>query len=281
MDALLLSNPFAKQLTVSMMERASLSGAVSHALMLNHRAHGNLERVASELFYDGKMRSGIPTDKRSPPTQAHVHEYMNRVVGKECAEPRALVHLAYAQEAMEGRSFYNAKHQAWILARVIELLGDDKFRRVDEPCKPGSIMIIAPYQAAISQYRSLVSSRLSQSVQERVDIRTVDTAQGHQVSKPLSPIPGTSSQADMHEADVVFLDMVRTSAPGFMDDAHRLCVAITRARQAEFIVMNPRMLRRSNAEGMLWDTDYLMPMWRQVFDKGQYVKIEKEEASVW
>ena len=115
-------------------------------------------------------------------------------------------------------------------------------------------MIIAPYQAAITQYKMLVGKGLDQSVQPRVDIRTVDTAQGHQ-------------------ADVVFLDMVRTRTPGFMDDAHRLCVAITRARQAEFIVMNPRMLRRM-VDGRLRDTFYLMKMWRDIFDRGQYVKVE-------
>lgn len=82
----------------------------------------------------------------------------------------------------------------------------------------------------------------------------VDTAQGHQ-------------------SDVVFLDMVRTRGPGFMDDARRLCVAITRARQAELIVMNPWMLRR-RVDGRLRDIEYLMLMWRDVYDWGQYVRIQ-------
>ena len=144
-------------------------------------------------------------------------------------------------------------------------------------------MIIAPYQAAITQYKALVSRGFSQSVQPRVDIRTVDTAQGHQVG--CAHFKLSSKILTLAQADVVFLDMVRTRTPGFMDDAHRLCVAITRARQAEFIVMNPRMLWRRDDKGKLRKTDYLMPMWRQVFDKGQYVKIEEEEvgvdASVW
>lgn len=145
------------------------------------------------------------------------------------------------------------------MARIKELLADDKFRLVDDTDKPGNIMIIAAYQAAISHYKVLVRD-LDQSVQARVDIRTVDTAQGHQ-------------------SDVVFLDMVRTRGPGFMDDAHRLCVAITRARQAEFIIMNPRMLRR-RVERRLRDTEYLMPMWRDVYDRGQYVRVEEEPAAV-
>ncbi|SPO00167.1 uncharacterized protein DNG_03017 [Cephalotrichum gorgonifer] len=252
-DEVLLSNPFCQQLTVSMMERADRAGALRHALQINHRCYGNLERLASKLFYGSKMRSGIPLDKRLPPTLTHiVHAYLERMTGRDCAEPRVLVHIVGAQEAVDARSYSNEKHQAWVMARVKELVADEKFRRVDSVEEPGTIMIIAPYRAAIAHYKLLVR-HLDQSVQSRVDIRTVDTAQGHQ-------------------ADVVFLDLVRTRSPGFMDDAHRLCVAITRARQAEFIVMNPRMLRRK-VDGRLRDTSFLMKMWRDVFDRGQYVKI--------
>lgn len=250
----LLPNPFGKQLTVSMMERADRVGALAHRLTMNHRCYGNLERLASKLFYGGIMQSGIPMDKRYPSTQVHLHGYMDHLAGRHCFEPRVLVHIPGAQEATAGRSYFNMQHQAWVMARVKELLADENFRRVDSTDEPGTIMLISPYQGAITHYKALVTSDLDKSVQERVDIRTVDTAQGHQ-------------------ADVVFLDMVRTRGPGFMDDAHRLCVAITRARQAEFIVMNPRMLRRK-VDGRLQDTVYLMKMWRDIFDRGQYVKVE-------
>lgn len=258
-DSSLLANPYGKQMAVSMMERADRVGALKHNLFINHRCYGNLERLASKLFYGGNMRSGIPLEKRHPKSLAHLHKYIDRLVGHHCFEPRVLVHIIGAQEGMEARSYFNTQHQEWVMARIKELLADDKFRRVDDTDKPGNIMIIAAYQAAISHYKVLVRD-LDQSVQARVDIRTVDTAQGHQ-------------------SDVVFLDMVRTRGPGFMDDAHRLCVAITRARQAEFIIMNPRMLRR-RVERRLRDTEYLMPMWRDVYDRGQYVRVEEEPAAV-
>lgn len=258
-DSNLLLNPYGKQMTVSMMERADRAGALKHNLLINHRSYGNLERLASKLFYGGNMRAGTPLEKRHPETLVHLHEYMDRLVGHHCFEPRVLVHMLGAQEDMQARSYFNARHQEWVMARIKELLADEKFRRVENTDELGTIMIIAPYQAAISHYKMLVRN-LDQSVQARVDIRTVDTAQGHQ-------------------SDVVFLDMVRTRGPGFMDDAHRLCVAITRARQAELIVMNPRMLRR-RVDGRLRDTEYLMPMWRDVYDRGQYVRIDEEPAAV-
>lgn len=40
------------------MERAAANSAIAHQLLVHHRAYGGLERLASNLFYDGKMRSG-------------------------------------------------------------------------------------------------------------------------------------------------------------------------------------------------------------------------------
>lgn len=47
------------------------------------------------------------------------------------------------------------------------------------------------------------------------------------------------------EADVVFLDMVKQQASMFSDDKKRICVAITRARQAEAIMMCKEMAQPS------------------------------------
>ncbi|KNA99016.1 hypothetical protein FOXG_03152 [Fusarium oxysporum f. sp. lycopersici 4287] len=77
--------------------------------------------------------------------------------------------------------------------------------------------------------------------QERTEVLTVDKAQGNQ-------------------ADVVFLDMVRTTKPGFMDEAQRLNVAITRARQAEIVLMHPAMTFRLR-QGKRVPTDYTSKVW--------------------
>lgn len=42
------------------------------------------------------------------------------------------------------------------------------------------------------------------------------------------------------EADFVYLDMMRSEAPGFTDDPHRLNIAVTRARQTEIIMTHPK-----------------------------------------
>lgn len=74
------------------------------------------------------------------------------------------------------------------------------------------------YKRAIRDLPETWQARLN--VEARCEARTIDTCQGG-------------------EADIVFLDMVRSDATDFTDDPNRLNVAITRARQGEIIMMHP------------------------------------------
>lgn len=68
-------------------------------------------------------------------------------------------------------------------------------------------------------------------------------------------------KAQGNQADVVFLDMVRTAGAGFMDDPFRLNVAITRARQAEIIVMHHRMTVKHVPGGFAFKARFLSQVW--------------------
>ncbi|PKS09190.1 hypothetical protein jhhlp_003804 [Lomentospora prolificans] len=244
----MLQNPFAKQLTISTMERAERVGAPVKNLLINHRAYGALEKLASQLFYDGRMRSGIPFGRQFPSTVLRLQGYLENLARRKLAsESRLVVDLIGSSEDRKMSSFYNEVHETWALKRVKELLRDMKFRRVDKTNEPGSIMIIAPYRAAVANYRSLIRD-LGDQAKGRVEVRTIDTAQGH-------------------EADLVILDLVRTSKSGFLDDPHRLNVAITRARQAEIILMCPEITRRQ-VGGKVEDTNYLLKMWKECDKRG-------------
>ena len=246
-------NPYARQLLVSTMERAEAVGARMSSLYYNHRGYGNLERLGSELFYNREMVSGIPPGLRYPPSVRHLQNYLRRFnQGRPCTEPRLVVHLQKSSQAEQLNSFFNPEHEKWIMGRVMELLRDPAFLQVDRLESPGRIMIVAPYSAATSNYRSLVRD-LPRDARDRVDVRTIDAAQGHQ-------------------ADVVMLDLVRTKGPGFLDDAHRLCVAVTRSRQAEIILMHPGMMTR-RVEGEMAPTQHLGRIWRDAFGRGQVTRI--------
>ncbi|KAK0741984.1 P-loop containing nucleoside triphosphate hydrolase protein [Apiosordaria backusii] len=213
-------NPYAKQMQVSMMERAARAGAIRHELLMNHRAYGGLHRLASDLWYDGKMVSG--TDKVASRPLIHVRNYISRLNGgKPCDVPRLIVHLRRSLgEKAEGTSCWNPSHTNWVMARIKELLADPHFRK-PEKMEPGTILIISPYKAAFNQYKKELK-KLPQWAKKRVEARTVDVSQGH-------------------EADFVFLDLSKERSTDFLDDPNRLCVALTRARLGEIIMMDPLM----------------------------------------
>lgn len=217
------------QLRVSLMERAAKSGAVTHQLLINHRAYGNLHLMPSRLFYQGEMESAIAKDDRFPPTVRHLRSVLSawrledensssRAVQKESS--RLLVNFEDLQHEHIGRSSWNARHQAWVCKRTRQLLKDPEFQQVGSS-EPGTIMILSPYKESMNQYQAKISE-LSLAHQQRVDVRTATTAQGH-------------------EADVIFVDMVQDVATLYTDDPTLLCVAVTRARQAEIILMRKGM----------------------------------------
>ncbi|KAF4991589.1 hypothetical protein FGRMN_7708 [Fusarium graminum] len=101
---------------------------------------------------------------------------------------------------------YSILNHRWVIAQAATLLQDRAFKT---------------FQCANTLTR-LSSGQLNGRAGRR-EVLTVDKAQGNQ-------------------ADVVFLDLVRINKPGFIDEPQRLNVAITRARQAEIILMYPGMI---------------------------------------
>lgn len=210
-----------------MMERADRMGAIRHSLLINHRAHGRLQELASGMFYDNMMISGHEEEEELfPPSVRHLQRYLERFLppGQKCGEPRLVVYDGTRNEVKAGTSWYNLSHIAWVMERVQELLADSMFKQVGKN-ERGTILIISPYKESYMRYKRAIkdlpaASQARLNVEARVEARTIDTVQGG-------------------EADFVFLDMVRAIATDFTDDPNRLNVALTRARQAEIILMHP------------------------------------------
>ncbi|KFH43301.1 putative ATP-dependent helicase-like protein [Hapsidospora chrysogenum ATCC 11550] len=236
-------NPFADQLRMSTMARAAVVGALDSHLLVNKRAYGNLHRLPSVMFYQGQMRSEHKTPEAMyPPSTTYLRDYL-RCLGRcknTLNENRVVVELESSAEQMHRTSYWNPGHHQWVLEQAERLLKDEYFRSVTHAGAPGSIMIESPYRTAVRQYETHVR-QLPEEWQNRVEAVTVDKAQGKQ-------------------ADVVILDMVRTSKVGFMDKPQRLNVAITRARQAEIIVMHHAMTVRT-FRGQVVKTRYTSQLW--------------------
>ncbi|OHF03461.1 nonsense-mediated mRNA decay protein 1 [Colletotrichum orchidophilum] len=227
-------NVYAKQLMISTMERADLAGALKSKLLISHRMYGDLQVLASELFYDGQLTSGIPEAERFSDPVRHMQRWLGQFTrGQECVVPRILLNLRYSREMRDRSSFYNPVHENFIKQRCYELLRNTEFRQVSKPDQPGRILIITPYKAALVRYKQFIKV-LPPHFRGRLDIelrfnaleaRTVDSAQGH-------------------EADFVFVDTVRTRCAGFLDDPKRLCVMLSRARLGEMILMHEGMTKK-------------------------------------
>ncbi|KAK7402852.1 hypothetical protein QQX98_011382 [Neonectria punicea] len=234
-------NPYAEQLKVSLMARAEMVGAISSKLLVNKRAHGNLHNLPSKMFYQGEMVSGYEAADRYPKSVAHLKTYLQQLGSvPDMRENRAIVRLNDSEEKMQRSSFWNPAHHKWVIDQVQNLLRDPEFRSITDMNVPGNVMIQTPYSSAVRQYLAEVK-QWPQEWQDRIEVMTVDKAQGNQ-------------------ADVVFLDMVRTTKAGFMNEPQRLNVAITRARQAEIILMHYQMTWRTS-RGRRVRAEYTSQVW--------------------
>ncbi|EWY88424.1 hypothetical protein FOQG_01694 [Fusarium oxysporum f. sp. raphani 54005] len=234
-------NPYSEQLRLSLMARANRLGAINSSLLINKRAHGNLHKLPSDLFYGGKMSSDYPSSMQFPETVSYLRRHLEAFgSGRRLNANRAIIALSASKEESHCHSFWNPVNHRWVLAEVKKLLQDPSFRTITDSQQPGRVMIQTPYSVSMRQYAHVVKGWPIEW-QERTEVLTVDKAQGNQ-------------------ADVVFLDMVRTTKPGFMDEAQRLNVAITRARQAEIVLMHPAMTFRLR-QGKRVPTDYTSKVW--------------------
>ncbi|KAJ3520073.1 hypothetical protein NM208_g13870 [Fusarium decemcellulare] len=246
-------NPHAEQLRLSLMARADMAGAINSRLLVNKRAHGNLHRLPSHLFYKDEMTSGYRGIAKYPASVRYLKGYLERLgQAQNMDENRIVIALNQSREQTQRRSFWNPAHHNWIIEQVQKLLQDPEFRSVTDASVPGTIMIQTPYRTAVHQYL-VETKQWPTDWQDRVAVVTVDKAQGNQ-------------------ADVVFLDMVRTTKAGFMNEPQRLNVAITRARQAEIILMHSHMNFRSS-RGRLVRAEYTSKIWDDAVKNGRLFRI--------
>ena len=240
-------NIYREQMQVSMMERAAAANAIQCELLMNHRSFGGLHELASTMWYGGRMVSG---NTQNPASLQQVRRYLARFMdGRPCTVPRLLVHIKNCgPEARDGTSSWNPSHTAWVMARVRELLHDAEFAA-------RTILIISPYKKAFIEYKNEVK-KLPSWAQKRVEARTVDVVQGH-------------------EADFVFLDLVKEKSTRFLDNPNRLCVALTRARLGEFVVVHPKM---TESQTFNRNSQNLRPIYNLCREAGQVVFVDQETA---
>ena len=240
-----LSKPAAREgFSVSMMERVmNLCGEqTSRLLDTQYRMHDQIMRFSSDTFYEGQLKSDESVSQHLLGDLEHVHS------GQSDAEQLILDPVTFVDTAgadwdeelePDGMSRRNPREAEFILKKADRL--------IQLGVRPKEIAIIAPYAA---QVRLLRSSCLH----KQIEIDTVDGFQGR-------------------EKEAVLITCVRSNREGeigFLGDARRMNVALTRARRKLFVVGNSatlvtdpffdRMLKyfeSINAYGSIWnDPDY-------------------------
>lgn len=245
------------QLQVSVMERAYKSDPDMPGLLINHRASGNLQELASMLFYDSKMIPyKSPSELCAIPREAMYlcEKYLMPMKDHQGSEvSRLLVVLKGGSPTQVQKSWHNAGHQAWVMKLVGKLVSDVRFLQINSR-ERGTILIMSPYAAARTEYGKAIRDLKKENKGSlrgcTVEARTVDTAQGH-------------------EADVCIVDLVHEKCTPHIEDPNRTCVQLTRARQSELIIMSEKMMR--DVEARPWRVPTMAKIIKYFKEKGQFV----------
>lgn len=269
-----LWNPCAEQLRTGMLERCLNVTPDMPRLSLNHQAYGNLHNLSSDLFWSGQIQSALPSSDRFPPSTMHLLEYCRNLASNpSLSVPRLLVHVKGPKSMnMQLKSKFNRNHTNWVVQRVIrDLVQDRHFRSTDDK-EPGRIIVVTPYKAQFTNYRKEINSLMQELDREHrhtggrgerlhrqvlVEVRTADTVQGH-------------------SADVVVYDLVTAQITSHVADGNRMCVALTRAKQAEIIVMERSMLwQEGTASGRReLGGNYVDLLWEHCKSNGQVITVD-------
>ncbi len=201
-----LSKQAAKDgLAVSLLERlvGVYGDRVTRRLNVQYRMHDQIMNFSSEQFYDGTLQSHGSVSGHVLTDLNYVDEQLVTI------EPVTFIDSAGAgwDEEIEpdGLSKRNIQEAELVLRKITELQ--------DAGLRGRDIAVIAPYAAQVRWLRQ-------NSPDERVEIDTVDGFQGR-------------------EKEAVIISLVRSNPEGeigFLADARRMNVALTRARRKLIVI---------------------------------------------
>ncbi|KAL0937614.1 uncharacterized protein CTRU02_207345 [Colletotrichum truncatum] len=235
-DSKRTDNPFIRQMSVSLLERAVLAGVELGWLDVTHRLRGNLRQVSSKINYGNRMKTISRTDWNWSPSTVAFSEEMKRLVGESLVidDPsRVVLQFPFAQATLAGSSSMNITHVRWVVSQVKKMLKNPQLQNVDST-KMANFLILPLYKAQVDLYRkTLLDERIQGSISgedyRRIEVRTLDSSQGE-------------------ERDLVIVDYVQTHKAGFCVDPNRNCLATTRAQQCEILIINAGMINSPRLE---------------------------------
>jgi len=178
-------------------------------LMLNtqYRMHPAISDFPNSQFYRGRLVNGVDESERPAP---------NGMLWPDWDAPIAFLPVNGGEIlSPDGASKENPVEASWVVKILLGLLETGEL-------SAGDIGIITPYSGQVRAIRDSMPESL-----EGIEVRTVDGYQGR-------------------EKEVIIFSCVRSNnngVLGFLSDARRLNVALTRAKRGLIVVGNPDTLR--------------------------------------
>lgn len=188
---------------VSLMQRLveHYGDDITRLLTVQYRMHEQIMEFSSETFYDGSLTAH----------ESVRHHRLSDLPGITTADDSPVIFIDTAGSGWmeelepEGLSKFNPGEGRLVLDQVTEL--------VDAGLRPADIAVIAPYAAQVRWLRQ-------HSAYDRLEVDTVDGFQGR-------------------EKEAVVMCTVRSNNKGelgFLSDARRMNVALTRARRKLIVI---------------------------------------------
>eukprot|EP00762_Andalucia_godoyi_P002687 ANDGO_03276.mRNA.1 Regulator of nonsense transcripts 1 homolog len=212
-------------LSRSLFERLVILGYRPIRLQVQYRMHPCLSEFPSTYFYEGTLQNGVTATERSRVlTVSNGSSSSSGFPWPDIENPMFVHHVPQGVEELSasGTSYLNRTEAALVERLVTRLL--------ESGVTPDRIGVITPYEGQRAYIVSLMQrvGPLRSQLYRDVEVASVDSFQGR-------------------EKDYIILSCVRSNERqgiGFLSDARRLNVALTRARYGLVIVGNARVLSR-------------------------------------
>lgn len=198
----------------SLFERLQKCGFPVVMLDTQYRMHPAIRCFPSNHFYQGKLQDSPSIQSREPAP------YSDQIETGPC-----VFWDVRASEARHGMSWCNIKE-----AQVVVALLRALFERYPSVDFKGKVGVLTPYSSQLQELRRQYQRSLTKDQQLWIESNTVDAFQGR-------------------EKEIVIFTCVRAGAQrgiGFVADTRRMNVALTRAKQAIWVVGNAGALERNS-----------------------------------
>lgn len=201
-------------------EEGSYNSKFITKLRRNFRSHELILELPNRLFYDGELIPACGEDV--------TNDTVKNLKNKSRCDHAVVFHGVIGHEKREGRSpsYYNLYELETVVRYVEDLLKGGPSR---EPVQQKDIGILAPYIRQVYKLKA----KLKHKTWENIEVGTTETFQGRE--KRVIIVSTVRSNRNLLDLDSKF-------KLGFVANAKRFNVAVTRARSLLIIVGNPYLL---------------------------------------